>query len=47
MIFDVKIIEKTTGNIINLKNVSREYLDKVFKDRITEMKPKRKAYKNS
>ena len=55
MIFDVKITEKTTGNVINLKNVSREYLDKTFKDRIkqlwlneqiaTEMKPKRKVSK--
>ena len=55
MIFDVKITEKTSGNVINLKNVSREYLDKTFKDRIkqlwlneqiaTEMKPKRKVSK--
>ena len=57
MIFDVKITEKTTGNVINLKNVSREYLDKTFKDRIkqlwlneqiaTEMKPKRKVSKTT
>ena len=57
MIFDVKITEKTTGNVINLKNVSREYLDKTFKDRIkqlwlneqiaTEMKPKRKVSKGT
>jgi hypothetical protein len=56
MIFDVKITEKTSGSVINLKNVSREHLDKTFKDRIkqlwlnekivTELKPKRKVSKN-
>ena len=37
MIFDVKITELTTGNVINLKNVSREHLDKTFKDRIKQL----------
>ena len=37
MIFYVKITELTTGNVINLKNVSREHLDKTFKDRIKQL----------
>lgn len=37
MIFDVKITEKTTGNVIELKNVSKEHLDKTFKDRIKQL----------
>ncbi len=55
MIFDVKITEKTTGNIIELKNVSKEHLDETFKDRIKQLwlnekiahlpKPKRKVSK--
>ena len=57
MIFDVKITEKTTGNVIELKNVSKEHLDKTFKDRIKQlwlnekiankMKPKRKVSRNT
>ena len=55
MIFDVKITEKTTGNIIELKNVSKDHLDKTFKDRIKQLwlnekisalpQPKRKVTK--
>ena len=55
MVFDITIREKTTGSIINLKNVSREHLDKTFKDRIkqlwlnekiaTDLNPKRKVSK--
>ena len=55
MIFDVKITEKTTGNIIELKNVSKEHLDKTCKDRIKQLwlnekianlpKPRRKVSK--
>ena len=55
MIFDVIIREKTSGRVINLKNVSKEHLDKTFKDRIkqlwlnekiaTELNPKRKVSK--
>jgi hypothetical protein len=55
MVFDITIREKTTGSIINLRNVSREHLDKTFKDRIkqlwlnekiaTDLNPKRKVSK--
>lgn len=55
MVFDITIREKTTGSIINLKNVSKEHLDKTFKDRIkqlwlnekiaSEITPKRKVSK--
>jgi len=55
MIFDVKITEKTTGNVIELKNVSKDHLDKTFKDRIKQLwlnekistlpQPKRKVTK--
>ena len=37
MIFDVIIREKTTGNTISLKNVSREYLTETFQDRIKQL----------
>ena len=37
MIFDVTIREKTTGNTISLKNVSREYLTETFQDRIKQL----------
>ena len=55
MILDVIIREKTTGNTISLKNVSREYLAETFQDRIKQLwlnekitklpKPKRKVTK--
>ena len=55
MIFDVIIREKTTGNTISLKNVSKEYLADTFQDRIKQLwlnekitklpKPKRKVTK--
>jgi len=37
MVFDVIIREKTTGNTISLKNVSREYLTETFQDRIKQL----------
>ena len=55
MVFDVIIREKTTGNTISLKNVTKEYLSNTFQDRIkqlwlnenilSEPKPKRKVSK--
>ena len=55
MVFDVIIREKTTGNVISLKNVTREYLSNTFQDRIKQLwlnenvlqepKPKRKVTK--
>lgn len=37
MVFDVKIIEKTTGNVIDLKNVSYDYFETAFKDHIKQL----------